>query len=322
MRGLASSLAAGVLLSGCVVVRATPTASGAHMPAAQPVSDGTAPPAAMAWLYGSAEAAALSEQAYNGMVGYVRGVLDRARDKRGRLPSQRRAGTMPRWPVSMVLAPGATAASAETVPCGALPPAIMLDMDETAVLNLGYEYEEARTARGFDAERWSRWEKGGTDRIAPVPGAVAAFRTLRAMGVTMVINTNRSAANARDTERALKIAGLGEFRHGETLFLKGDVDDRPGKDGRRLAIAQRYCVLALAGDQLGDFADLFNPPGPAPALGRRALSGVAPIEARWGQGWFVLPNPVYGTGLGTDWDETFPADKRWSDTAPVEGANE
>jgi hypothetical protein len=43
------------------------------------------------------------------------------------------------------------------------------------------------------------------------------------------------------------------------------------------------------------------------------LTAVAPIEARWGSGWFMLPNPVYGTGLGTGWDETFPQDKRWSD---------
>ncbi|WP_235528286.1 HAD family acid phosphatase [Sphingomonas sp. Leaf231] len=270
-------------------------------------------PPGMAWLYGSGEAAALSEQAYNGMVRYVRDVLESARDRRGRLPSQRRAGTLPRWPGSAVLVPGATAAMPETLPCGTLPPAVVLDMDETAVLNLGYEYDDGQHPRPFDQKRWERWEKGGMDKVVAVPGAVAAFHALRAMGVTMVINTNRSAANADATVRALAAAGLGAFTHGDTLFLKGDVDDRSGKDGRRAAIAAKYCVVALAGDQLGDFADLFNPPGPAPAIGRRMLTAVGPIEGRWGNGWFVLPNPVYGTGLGTGWDETFPPDKRWSD---------
>ncbi|TCP32889.1 HAD family acid phosphatase [Sphingomonas sp. BK235] len=316
---LLGAAAGALLLAGCAAAafdRAPPRATSV---AAETPAAAALPAGAMAYLYGSAEAAALSEQTYNALTGYVRGVIERARDRRGRLPSERRAGTLPRWPQSAVLAPGATAASVETVPCGALPPAVVLDMDETAVLNLGYEFDEARTGAPYDAKRWDRWERTGADRVVAVPGAVAAFRQLRALGVTMVINTNRSADNASATAAALRKAGLGEFRRGDTLYLKGDVDGRSGKDGRRLEISKHYCVLALVGDQLGDFADLFNPPGPAPALGRRALAGVGPIQARWGQGWFVLPNPVYGTGLGTGWDETFPQDKRWGD-APAEGA--
>ncbi|VXC39286.1 5'-nucleotidase, lipoprotein e(P4) family [Sphingomonas sp. 8AM] len=306
-------LALAATLGGCAAQRQVLLGRpSAPPPAVDPPAPPGVPPA-MAWLYGSGEAAALSEQAYNGMVRYVRDVLTAARDRRGRLPSQRAAGTLPRWPASVVLAPGATAASAEMMPCGTLPPAVVLDMDETAVLNLGYEYDDAQTARGFDQKRWERWEKAGATRVTAVPGAVAAFHALRAIGVTMVINTNRSIGNAEATAQALANAGLGEFRHGETLFLKGDADGKSGKDGRRAAIAAKYCVVALAGDQLGDFADLFNPPGPAPAIGRRMLTAVAPIEARWGNGWFVLPNPVYGTGLGSGWDETFPADKRWKD---------
>lgn len=315
MRRAALLIGAASLLAGCATrvfppARPAPPAAVALAEAQKP---GDVVPPGIAYLYGSAEAAALSEQAYNGMVRYVRDVLDQARDRRGRLPSQRKAGTLPRWPGSAVLAPGATAAMADTVPCGALPPAVVLDMDETAVLNLGYEYDDGQHARGFDQKRWERWERTGATKVTAVPGAVAAFRTLRAMGVTIIINTNRSAANADQTAQALANAGLGDFRHGDTLFLKGDVDGKSGKDGRRAAIARNFCVLALAGDQMGDFADLFNPPGPAPAIGRRMLTAVAPIEARWGNGWFVLPNPVYGTGLGTSWDETFPADKRWTD---------
>ena len=40
-----------------------------------------------------------------------------------------------------------------------------------------------------------------------------------------------------------------------------------------------------------------------------------PFDALWGRGWFMLPNPVYGTGLGAGWDESFPPDRRW--TAPA-----
>jgi hypothetical protein len=34
----------------------------------------------------------------------------------------------------------------------------------------------------------------------------------------------------------------------------------------------------------------------------------------WGHGWFVLPNPVYGTALKGDIDDVFPKDRRWTDS--------
>jgi hypothetical protein len=37
------------------------------------------------------------------------------------------------------------------------------------------------------------------------------------------------------------------------------------------------------------------------------------IGEMWGNGWFVLPNPVYGTGLKGGFDEVFSADRRWVD---------
>ena len=42
------------------------------------------------------------------------------------------------------------------------------------------------------------------------------------MGVTVVFNSNRSAANAAQTQAAIDAAGLGPARHGDTLFLAGD----------------------------------------------------------------------------------------------------
>jgi predicted secreted acid phosphatase len=66
----------------------------------------------------------------------------------------------------------------------------------------------------------------------------------------------------------------------------------------------------MGGDQLGDFSDLFNA-GLTPGGRRTAVSAPA-VSARWGAGWFVLPNPVYGSALKGGPGEVFPADKRWS----------
>lgn len=261
-------------------------------PSAAPVTP-PAPPAGMQYLYGSAEAAALSRQAYNALVDAVRARLA-ARDGQ-----------------SVVLAPGATPADPRFVDCAGRPPAVVLDADETSILNLGYEANDARLGLSYDDARWQRWEETGAGAVMAVPGAVEAFAALRAMGVTPVINSNRLARFAGQTVDALSRAGLGTFRHGDTLWLKGDAGTGSAKDARRSAIAGRYCVLAMAGDQLGDFSDAF-----AGAPGARRAAAQAPATAAlWGRGWFVLPNPVYGSGLGAGWDETFPRDKSWTDPA-------
>lgn len=162
----------------------------------------------------------------------------------------------------------------------------------------------------YSQAEWDRWEKTGAGAIAATPGAEHAFGDLRKAGVTVILNSNRSAANADATAAALKTTGLGDFRHGETLFLQGDDATGSKKDGRRAAIAARFCVIAMAGDQLGDFSDLFN--APMSVAERRQLAVHSSAAGLWGKGWFVLPNPVYGSALKGGSDEVFPIAKRWS----------
>jgi 5'-nucleotidase (lipoprotein e(P4) family) len=297
---------AALAVAATALAIAVPAAAQAPRPAPMgytaPAAPG-APAPNMQYLFGSGEAAALSEQAYNSLVDHVRMFLQSRRDNPG--PRQ-----------SVVLAPGATLADPQTLPCDDKPPAAVFDMDETAILNLGYEYDQAQTNAPSTGERWLRWERTGADKIVAVPGATRAFEALRQLGVTVVINTNRDREAAAETERALAIAGLGDFRHGETLFLKGDADGKAGKDGRRAEIARHFCVIAMGGDQLGDFTDLFAKPKTAE---RRAWVMSAALQGFFGRFWFVLPNPVYGTGLAGGWDEVFPKDKRWTDPGPQAG---
>jgi predicted secreted acid phosphatase len=149
-----------------------------------------------------------------------------------------------------------------------------------------------------------------------VPGAFPAISAAREAGITVIFNSNRTRENAEATAAALDHAGLGPVKHGTTLWLKGDDGGGSGKDDRRWAIASGYCVIALVGDQLGDFSDLFNDPKLTPST-RRALSGAPEIAGMWGNGWFLLPNPVYGTALKGGIDDIFPYDMRWSDPAEV-----
>jgi 5'-nucleotidase (lipoprotein e(P4) family) len=279
-----------LLLAGCATAPVAPIANSV--------------PPGMQYLYGSAEAAAISEQAYNALVDAV--LLRLARE---------RAGTPATGDhFSAVLAPGSALDNPAMLPCADKPRAVVFDVDETILLNLGFEADDAaHPGRPYDAARWQEWERTGVDAVAPVPGALDAVKVLRAAGVKVIFNTNRSAGTAAFAEAALDHAGFGPVKHGETLWLKGDLDSGSGKDSRRAAIARNYCVVAMGGDQLGDFTDAFA----GTPLERRAAASAPALAALFGRVWFVLPNPVYGTALKGGFDEVFPADKRWPD---VKGA--
>lgn len=270
-----------------------------------PAPDGSVPvraasatvPPEMQYLYGSAEAAALSFQAYQALWNYLRMEIGYLRDK-----SQAK---------SVALLPGSTLDNPRFATCGKRPMAVVLDIDETVLQNLGYEADTAERGGGYDAARWSRWEQTGVDQMLAVPGAAEALAAARREGFTIVFNSNRSTATAPQTVAALEKTGLGPAVLGDTLWLRGE-GEPSGKDARRARIAERYCIVAMAGDQLGDFSDLFN----APDLGvqaRRSSAGASLVAPLWGAGWFMLPNPVYGTGLKGGMDEVFPPAVRWTD---------
>ena len=278
------------MLTGCAT-GTHPEMQYAGVPSPTPPAPTVAP--GMQYLYGSGEGAAASMQAWRGIVSYV----------------ARQVSTSPAD--SVVLAPDATLAAPKWVPCGAKPKAVIFDVDETVLLNTGFEYDETiHPGRSYDEKRWQAWERTGGDKVSPTPGAVKALGVIRQMGVTVVFNTNRSLANADATRAAIEGGGLGPAVHGETLYLAGDDATGNKKDGRRAMIAAKFCVLAMGGDQLGDFSDLFNA-GLAPAA-RRAAVLSDPLVAKFGAGWFTFPNPAYGTALKGGVDDVFPADKRWT----------
>jgi 5'-nucleotidase (lipoprotein e(P4) family) len=262
------------------------SASAASAQTAPPLSQG------MQYTYGSGEGAAISIQAWRALTAYVG---DRVKQR----------------PVdSVVLAPGASLAAPAFVPCGRKPYAAVFDVDETVLLNLGFEYDSASGTPYSDA-RWDEWERTGAGQVRPVPGALEALDALRRMNVTVVFNTNRLAANAAANQATIEGAGLGPAKHGDTLYLKGDDALGSNKDGRRTMIADRFCVIAMGGDQLGDFSNLF---AISSVSDRRDATLGPAISAKWGAGWFVLPNPVYGTGLKGNIDEVFPQEVRWPTT--------
>lgn len=291
--------AAGVQAAPAGIPASDAIPSSGPVAAPAPPPPGTVPPG-MQYLYGSGEASAVSIQAYLSLTDFL---VARGGDFAVGHPIS-----------SVVLAPDATLDAPKFLKCGPRQrPAVVLDIDETALLNLGYEADDSQRSGAYDQKRWDRWEASGVTAVDPVPGVLDAVRAARASGIEVVFNSNRASANAAATIDALTLAGLGPVVHFQNLWLKGDdASGGSGKDARRWAISAKYCVIAMVGDQLGDFSDLFNLPGTTPAQ-RRAQTNSPKLRMLWGHGWFVLPNPVYGTALKGDIDDVFPKDRRWTD---------
>lgn len=260
------------------------------------------------WLYGSAEAQIALRQGWDSIAAY------------GEYVAQNRPAAA-RYMISY------TPEVMTLDNCGAKPMAAVFDADETVIWNLGVTRYQSERGKGFDPDIWDQWEETGARQVVAVPGAVAAFDRLRASGITIIINTNRDSKHAAATADALRHAGLGEFQHGSTLYLKGDgvpAGEKPSsaKDGRRAMIAKDYCIVILAGDQLGDISDVFNAKGPdgkaMSAPERRALVNAPAFDRLWGKGWFILPNPIYGPWEGAGFDDIYPADTSWKPSATTQ----
>lgn len=310
MRALPASLSLLALnslalsLGGCAGAATAPvTAVPPAASAASSHSQDAAAPDTMRWLYGSGEAAGVSIQAY-------RMLADYAIASAGADPAQS-------VPLGLPDAEGGTGTVSCTSDKGRpKQPAVIFDADETAILNRGYEYWQASSGKGYDPREWKDWATNGAPYVDPVPGAVTGIKRLRNAGIAVIFNTNRNAADAAGTEAALDAAGVGPAKHGETLFMRGDDNMGSRKDGRRAAIAARYCVLALAGDNLGDFADLFNAKG-LTVQDRREAASRGKLAQLWGNGWFALPNPVYGDSIRGTVNDVFPPEARWTPRPPA-----
>ena len=167
-------------------------------------------------------------------------------------------------------------------------PAVILDVDETVLDNSPYQARRLRRGAGYTPESWAAWVE---EAAAPaVPGALAFTRGADDVGVAVFYVTNRDAPQEEATLRNLLALGFPVDSAGERLMMQGERPAWGGdKRSRRLAVAEDHRVLLLIGD---DFNDLVSGVRDSPAAYRRALDR---HEGRFGQAWFMLPNPAYGT---------------------------
>lgn len=170
---------------------------------------------------------------------------------------------------------------------GGLPPAIILDVDETVLDNSPNQARMIRSGGKFEPESWTQWVEEA--RAPPVPGAPEFLGLADSLGVTVFYVTNRDAPQEEATRRNLAAAGMPLDPEVDTVLLRGEREEwASDKSSRRRAVAERYRVVLLVGDDFNDFV-----PANLPRADRDRL--VERYRELWGERWIVLPNPTYGS---------------------------
>jgi predicted secreted acid phosphatase len=68
----------------------------------------------------------------------------------------------------------------------------------------------------------------------------------------------------------------------------GSTEDSSDKTSRRQYASDRYRVLLMVGDDLGDFISAKGTP-------EERVATAGKYDQFWGERWVVLPNPTYGS---------------------------
>ena len=264
---ICAALATGLLATACQPVR-DPAPTAAPVVATAPAS---AVPAddnlnAVLWVQRSAEYRAAAAQTYRAATGHLDAALKQA-DWDALVPEER--GN----------------------PAGGLKPAVILDIDETVLDNSPYQARLVRDGAEYSDPTWDAWVE--ERKAKALPGVVEFARAANARGITLVYISNRAVHLKQATLENLRSEGLPVADDGVFLGLGTVVadceQDGSEKDCRRQLAGRSYRVLMQFGDQLGDFARVYDN---TPA-GRQAL--LDRYEGWFGERWWMLPNPTYGS---------------------------
>lgn len=170
-----------------------------------------------------------------------------------------------------------------------LPPAVIVDIDETLLDNVPLNARTVLEDRPYDYAEWNQWVERA--EAPALPGAVAFLQAAAQRGITPYYLTNREPGQEQATLVNLQRAGFPIDGTAQILTagtaIGGCAAAGSDKTCRRHWVGSRARVLMLVGDSFGDFI-----------TGKGSLAEqqrvAAPYLGWLGERWFLLPNPTYG----------------------------
>jgi acid phosphatase len=189
-----------------------------------------------------------------------------------------------------------------------LPAAVILDVDETVVSNVNFQLAFERPFANHKLDTWS----SSQDSLG-VPGVESFVRAARDLGVAVFFVTNRPCELIKGSDDLCPqkqttiddIRELGISVEPEFVML---ANEQPGwdreKQVRREYVAKSHRIIALIGDDLSDFIPCVREsPHGACTEAATSESRAAALKEHaefWGNGWYILPNPMHGSWTSFD----------------------
>jgi len=169
-----------------------------------------------------------------------------------------------------------------------LPPAVILDVDETILDNSGYQAWMVLKDTTFDSKTWNAYVTTVTSLA--IPGAAEFAQYADGKGVKVFYISNRTAAEEPPTRKNLEKLGFPLGGPVDTMLTVGKQPDWGSAKGtRRAYIAKSYRILLNLGDNIGDFVDDYRG---SEAERQKVFDA---NRDRWGREWIMLANPAYGS---------------------------
>jgi 5'-nucleotidase (lipoprotein e(P4) family) len=187
--------------------------------------------------------------------------------------------------------PALTAAVEQTGSFSSLPPAVIVDVDETMLDNSAFQARLIKSGAPFVEADFAAW--CNEHAALSVPGAREFSNFANSRGVRMIYLSNRDVSLTEVTRVNLAELGFSDAGTSATFLFRDKLNGMDTKGQRRTIAAKKYRIVMLIGDNLGDFNEGFK----ADVKARRTL--VTDFSDYWGSRWFMIPNPSYGS-----WEQT------------------
>jgi 5'-nucleotidase (lipoprotein e(P4) family) len=203
--------------------------------------------------------------------------------------------------------PKETAATEQTADASSLPPAVVLDLDETVLDNSAFEARQVSDNSPFSDEAFDKWCL--EEKASAIPGAIEFLKYAKSKGVTPIYVTNRNHTTEDATRHVLDKVGAPVETSTDVVLMRHEQGwEASDKGTRRAFVAKSYRILLLVGDNFEDFISV--PSAQKTLAGRDAM--LQKYVDYWGTRWIVLPNPTYGS-----WEQAITTGVSPSDDAGV-----
>ncbi len=163
--------------------------------------------------------------------------------------------------------------------------AIIVDLDETILDSSHYQ--------AWLLKERNNYPQGLTEFIdraeaAALPGSAEFLRYAASRGVRVFYVTNRIPIEKEGTARNLKKLGFPQVDDQSLLTSPGPRS--ASKEPRRNAVAAKYRIVLLMGDDLNDFAKVFEDSKTV----KSRIAASDRLKSEFGKRFIVLPNAMYG----------------------------